>query len=86
MALEKTITTKSGLVAENAYHRVQNVQIAEKNTLFFGLHSYKDKDALFSPLDEQIFKCDYDLNGANPIAQAYVFLKTQESMVDAKDC
>jgi hypothetical protein len=86
MALEKTITTASGLVAENAYHRVEGVQLEGKDTISFRLRSYKDSSTLLPSFHEYAFKCAYTLTGTNPIAQAYVFVKTQEAFTDAKDC
>ena len=86
MALEKTITTASGLVAENAYHRVEGVQIEGKDTISFRLRSYKNASTLLPACQEEAFKCAYGLTGSNPIAQAYVFVKAQEAFADAKDC
>lgn len=86
MALQKTITTASGLVAENAYHRIEGVQLEGKDIISFRLRSYKDSSALLPAFQEEAFKCAYALAGANPIAQAYAFVKTQEAFVDAKDC
>lgn len=86
MALEKTITTASGLVAENAYHRVEGVQLEGKDNVSFRLRSYKDSSAALPSFQEEAFKCAYDLSGPNPIAQAYEFVKTQEAFANAKDC
>jgi hypothetical protein len=86
MALEKTITTASGLVAEDAYHRVEGVQLERKDTISFRLRSYKDSSTSLPAFHEEAFKCAYGLTGANPIAQAYAFVKTQQAFADAKDC
>lgn len=84
MALEKTITTIQSLVAENAYHRVENIQLEGKNSMSFCLRSYVSTTNPF--FAEELIKCTYDMNGENPFKQAYLYIKTLESFKDAKDC
>jgi hypothetical protein len=86
MALKKTIATASGLVAESAYHRVEGVQLDGKDTISFRLRSYKDSSTSLPSFYECAFRCAYDLNGSNPISQAYVYVKTQDEFKDATDC
>jgi hypothetical protein len=86
MALKKTTTTLSGLVAQEAYHRVEGLQLEGKDTIAFRVRSYKDSDASLPSFQEAAFKCSYDLNGKNPIARAYEYAKTQEEFSDAQDC
>jgi hypothetical protein len=84
MALEKTVTTVQALVAVDAYHRVENVQIEGKTSMSFCLRSYVSKDNPF--FSEELIKCTYDINGDNPFKQAYLHIKTLEAFKDAEDC
>ena len=85
MAFKKTILTKQGFKATDAYHRVENVRLYTKDSMLFQLRSYKDDSGVpfFADID---FSIVYDLNGANPIAQAYAHLKTLPDFADAEDC
>lgn len=84
MALEKTVITPHGFEALNAYHRVEGVSIIGKEKIKFHLRSYKSpEEAMFAEL---IIGCAYNLNGANPIKQAYEYVKTLPEWEDAIDC
>jgi len=84
MALQKTVTTTQGFTVVDAYHRVQNVVIPNKQQITFALCSYVSTD---KPLFEQkTFLCAYDLEKSNPIKQAYEFLKTLPEFKDAFNC
>jgi len=85
MALEKTVTTPHGFEAVNAYHRVNGVSIIAKNRINFFAKSYKDASAV-AEFASDMHSCAYDLNGANPLAQAYAHLKTLPEFAGAKDC
>jgi hypothetical protein len=84
MALKLTKQTKIGLNAVDAYHRVENVSLQNKNVILFNVRSYVDQ--AFPSFDEKQFSCDYDINGENPIKQAYFHLKTLPEFADAVDC
>lgn len=84
MALEKTVTTPHGFKAVDAYHRVEGTQVS-KDKMTFSVRSYKDNSGL-PHFDDASFNCAYDMAGANPIAQAYVHLKTLSEFSDANDC
>lgn len=83
MALKKTVATQFGFDAKDAYHRVEAVSV-NKDTIQFSVRTYADpeKAAMF----EKTFSCQYDLNGDNPIKQAYTHLKTQPEFDGAVDC
>jgi galactose mutarotase-like enzyme len=83
MALEKTTTTPHGFAAVNAYHRVEGTQV-NKDTMTFQVRSYKDNSGLPHFADAP-FNCSYDLNGDNPIKQAYEHLKTLPEFAGAAD-
>ena len=84
MALQKTITTSHGLTATNAYHRVENLYLQSKNIIKFNVCSYtsQSSETSFQVVD---YGCAYDIDGNNPIQQAYVFLKTLDEFSDATD-
>ncbi len=84
MALLKTIQTKSGIDVQNAYIRVEAVSILEKTVLQFLLRSYKDKSK--PSVDEAFMTCKYDIDGVNPIEQAYSYVKSLADFADAKNC
>jgi hypothetical protein len=84
MALKKTISTVYGFNVADAYHRIENVTLNGKDKLNFNVRIYTVADKPF--FAENVMSCDYDLNGANPIAQAYEYLKTLPEFAGAVDC
>ena len=84
MALSKTTTTVHGFEAVNAYHRVEAVAIKGKDSFSFHVRSYKEANLPF--FSEQVISAAYDLEGANPIKQAYLHLKTLPEFAGAVDC
>ncbi len=84
MALKLTQTTATGLTAPNAYHRVENLSLANKKQMAFAVRSYAGTD---NPSFSEIYhSCAYDIAGNNPIAQAYAHLKTLPEFAGAIDC
>ncbi len=84
MALKKTVSTIFGFEAKDAYHRVEGLRLAAKDRIQFQARASIDADhAHFS---DQMYECAYDIDGANPIAQAYEYLKTLEEFAGATDC
>jgi hypothetical protein len=98
MALKLTKTTAHGFIASGAYHRVENLRINQKQAyefeesssgpvfmMVFSLRSYRQNDG--SPFfAESQHSCTYDIEGNNPIAQAYEHLKKQDDFRTAEDC
>ena len=84
MALKQTISTPFGATIPNAYQRVEGLFFDTKNNIKFNLRSYVDNSFPF--FAEKVFGCDYDINGENPIKQAYLHLKTLPEFADAVDC
>ena len=84
MAIKKTTITQQGFNAVDAYHRVEGTQVS-KDTITFQVRSYKDNSGLPHFADAS-FNCAYDIAGSNPIAQAYVHLKTLPEFAGATDC
>lgn len=85
MALKKTVIAPQGFEAKNAYHRVEAVRITGKTSMQFNVYSHIDAETV-SFFAEYLFDCPYDLNGKDPIAQAYEFAKTQPEFEGAEDC
>ena len=84
MALEKTMSTVHGFTASNAYHRVEAVSLVGKDKISFHVRSYTAQDKPF--FVEEVLSTKYDLDGANPIKQAYEHLKTLPEFAGATDC
>jgi hypothetical protein len=84
MAIKKEVVTPHGFTVVDAYHRVEDVTIIGKTKMNFSVKVYKetDKEAFAS----SSFVCAYELNGNNPIAQAYEHLKTLPEFAGATDC
>lgn len=85
MALKKTIVTAQGFEATDAYHRVECVEIQSKISISYRVRSYKSETG-YPFFDEKYLTSEYDLNGENPIAQAYSHMKTLPEFSDAVDC
>ena len=85
MALRKTATTSHGFVADSAYHRVENLAFQGKDVIKFDVKSYKSpaETVCFATID---FGCKYEMDGANPFAQAYAHIKTLPEFAGATDC
>jgi hypothetical protein len=84
MALEKQVTTPQGFIADKAYCKVQEMQISNKSKLHFSVSFAKAKDVL--PFEIKGYSCSYNIDGANPIKQAYEHLKTLPEFSGATDC
>jgi len=84
MAIKKTINTVYGFEAADAYHRVEGVRLEGKDKIVFQLRAYTDVG--FAAVADQSFECAYDLDGENPIAQAYTHIKTLPEFAGATDC
>lgn len=84
MAIKKQVVTPHGFTVSDAYHRVKDATIIGKDKMNFSVKVYKETDK--EPFAFSSFVCAYDLNGGNPLQQAYAHLKTLEEFKDAKDC
>lgn len=85
MALQLTVKTPQGFDAVDAYHRVEELCLPVKTKIRFLLKSYKTQNEKFA-FEYNTLETNYDLNGKNPIAQAYEFVKSLSDFADAKDC
>lgn len=85
MALQKSMVSPQGFEAKTAYIRVEEISIFGKTSIQFSVRFYKDAAQKVSFKDEMKM-CDYDIEGANPFAQAYNYLKTLPEFAGAIDC
>lgn len=83
MALQKTTQTRFGISVPNAYHRVEFLTLERKDAMRFNLRSYASVE--MPPFDEAAFEAPFDINGDNPIRQAYEHLKSLPEFNDAED-
>jgi hypothetical protein len=84
MALQKTVTTIHGFSAVNAYHRVEAISLVGKDRINFHVCSYVSPEN--PSFAKQIMSAEYELDGQNPIKQAYEYLKTLPEFSGAMDC
>ena len=85
MALSIDVTLASGLTAPNSYVRVTGVHVVTKTQASASLSFFASPTSPIAYQNaEQSFA--YVLDGPNPIAQAYQFLKTLPKFFDSVDC
>lgn len=90
MAIQKTITLQNGLVATNAYVRVDTVS-GYKGGIDYSVNSYLSKEAFESGqgyLEQEMlhFIPSVSDDASNFIRQAYDDLKTRDKYKDGIDC
>jgi hypothetical protein len=73
----------TGLVVENLYARVGTIEVSNKDSLYYGVEYFKDSDK--EALMSSSYSCVYNIEGDNPIKQAYEYLKTLPEFADAVD-
>ena len=87
MALTKTITLVNNFqefsIFEDAYLKVTSFS-GSKETVSFDLSAFKEKGGVLLQKQDYVFAID--LEGSNPIKQAYEYLKTLPELADATDC
>lgn len=84
MVIKKQVVTPHGFTVSDAYHRVEDAIIIGKTKMNFSVKVYKDTDK--EPFAASSFVCGYNLDGSNPIAQAYTHLKTMPEFAGAENC
>lgn len=86
MALKLQKQTLTGLVIDNAYCKVESIVIVGKSAMQFSVFSFAGDPSVVQSFEVNGYSCDYDLNGENPIKQAYIYLKTLPEFENAQDC
>ena len=84
MALSQTLTTRSGFVSKDSYISISSIKKLDKVSMNFSVNFRKDKES--EPFNSKDFFCAYDIQGNNPIYQAYAYLKTLPEFAGAIDC
>ena len=84
MALKKTLSTKFGFDIPNAYVRIEGIRIINKFEIKFQVRSYVNIES--SHFNDVEYTCNYNIDGVNPIKQAYEHLKTLPEFAGAVDC
>lgn len=84
MALEKTVKTAQGFDAKDAYHRVEFVRLLKKDEMAFNVRAYKNATEV-TAFSDASYACSYNIDGSNPIKQAYEHLKSLPEFADAAD-
>jgi hypothetical protein len=84
MALSKSIDTQFGVPVADAYHRVEGVELLSKSDMAFSVRAYAD--VLCAAVADARYAIPYDIDGDNPIRQAYLHLKSLPEFAGATDC
>lgn len=84
MALSMSIDTKFGIHVSNAYHRVEGLELLSKSSMAFSVRAYSDPG--LAAISDARHVAPYDIDGDNPIRQAYVHLKSIPGFETAVDC
>ena len=82
MAIKKDIKLESGILVNGAYCKVENITLS-KTIINFNIRKYVDINLPF--FDETHYSVRYVIDGKNPFAQAYEYLKTLNEFKDAED-
>lgn len=83
MAIKKTVQTKFGFNVPDTYIRVEGVRLT-KSEIKFQVRFYTTVEK--PHFDDVEYDCSYEIEGANPIKQAYEHLKTLPEFEGATDC
>jgi hypothetical protein len=84
MALKQNIVILGDIELTEAYLRVENVCIPNKQQMSFALVARKTRES--EVVNSVAHRCLYDIQGNNPIAQAYEYCKTLPAYSSAVDC
>ena len=85
MALQKSFEIAQGLVAQSAYIRVQNVNIAHGEQAGATIHVYVNSQAK-EPVKVLCYGFQHSHEGGSAVAQAYNHIKTLPEFAGAFDC
>lgn len=84
MALQKKVTIAPEVDVDDVYLRVERATIFNKEKLHIELTGRKNVNSEI--IYSNAYQFNYDINGENPIKQAYLHLKTLPEFADAIDC
>ena len=83
MAFKKLAKTSFGVELPNAYWRIELASVT-KTQMQVKLRVYNTPD--LPAFGEEDHTAPYDIEGENPIKQAYVYLKSLPEFADVIDC
>lgn len=86
MALTKKFEVSPGLVAGSAYIRINSVSIVRHEPACAAVQVFAEQRNTEQPVQTLCYGFDLDLDGPNPIKQAYLHLKSLPEFADATDC
>ena len=86
MAFKKTIKTRHGIDVTNAYHRVTAISVGRSKVVHYGLSVFVTGASGEEHVEHESCSFDYDLDGANVIAQCYMHAKSLDKYATATDC
>lgn len=84
MALSKSIDTVFGVPVVDAYHRVEGIELVSKSQMAFSVRAYAS--TAHASVADARYVAPYDMDGENPIRQAYMYLKSMPGFENATDC
>jgi len=84
MALSLTICQETGIEVQDAYVQVVSALVHKNQTATACYAIFADRKKL--PFNSMEVTYPYDLEGPNPIKQAYLHLKSLPEFADAVDC
>jgi hypothetical protein len=84
MAFTKPVKTSHGFDVQEPYIVVQAISKLTKTSMEFSVAFKKEQTSLAFEVSQ--YKCSYDIQGDNPIRQAYKHLKTLPEFAGAIDC
>jgi hypothetical protein len=85
MALTQNTIMANGIAVNGAYIRAQHVSISDKTKGLVTVGYYVDSN-VNAAFQSQSFEFDYNIDGANPIEQAYNHIKTLPAFADTRSC
>lgn len=89
MALQKNTKLKDNFGIEveipNAYYRIEYTECSKKESKYSLSINIVDNGET-KPIHNIYDKFEYNINGENPIKQAYLYLKTLPEFASAVDC
>ena len=85
MAFSIDRTTPWGIEVSDAYCRIEQLSLTSKDSISFNLRCYT-QPAGVPHFSDDVFGCEYNLSGDNPLKQAYEYLKGLPEFSSAKDC
>jgi hypothetical protein len=84
MAIQSSVKTEFGLELPAAYIRISSTATTGKDVLVFTAGMFADSN--HPAITQRQYTCPLDLNGPNPIKQAYLHLKSLPEFAGATDC